>query len=174
MREKALNLVREGPRKEDIATARHQLEALQAKLGLLKIRRADLNLVAPFQGTIQNRILETGEIAGPARPVFTLAVTDPKWVRAYIPEPMLGKIQLGMKADVYSDSYPKESFSGWLGYVSPIAEFTPRSVATEELRTSLVYQAKIFVKDNTDRLRLGMPVTVTFRDATGAAPSASQ
>jgi HlyD family secretion protein len=164
VREKALNLVLEGARQEDIAAAKHQLEALQANLDLLEIRLTDTNLVAPSAGVVQNRILEVGELAGPSRPVFNLALTDPKWVRVYIPEPMLGRINLGMKAQVYSDSFPEEAIPGWVGYISPIAEFTPRSVATEDLRTKLVYEAKIHFKDSEDRLRLGMPVTVMINE----------
>lgn len=174
VREKALNLLLEGPRKEDIAAAKHQLDALQANLELLKIRRADLSLIAPEAGTIQNRILEVGELAGPSKPIFNLALSDPKWVRAYIPEPMLGRIKPGMPAQVLTDSFPGETIEGWVGFISPTAEFTPRSVATEDLRTRLVYEAKIFVRDNRDRLRLGMPVTVTIREDETLHTSASQ
>ncbi len=159
--EKSLSLMVEGPRKEDISAARHQLEALEAALSQLQIRLSDMTLTAPAPGIIQSRILEKGELAGPARPAFVLALTDPKWVRAYIPEPMLGKINLGMGAMVFSDSFPGQPVPGWVGFISPVAEFTPRSVATEDLRTQLVYEARVFVKDPEDRLRLGMPVTVT-------------
>lgn len=165
VREKALNLVLEGPRKEDVAAAEHQLQALQANLSLLDIRLKEMTLTAPSAGIIQSRILEVGEMAGPTRPVFTLALTDPKWVRAYVPEPQLGRITLGMKASVFSDSFPGQPIEGWVGFLSPVAEFTPRTVQTEDLRTKLVYEARIIVKDNQDRLRLGMPVTVIVNDS---------
>ena len=160
VKEKALNLVLEGPRQEDIAAAEKRLEALQANLSLLQIRLGDMTLKAPTPGVIESRILEPGEMAGPTRPVFVLALTDPKWVRAYIPEPELGRIRLGMKASVLSDSYPGRSLDGWVGFISPVAEFTPRTVETEDLRTKLVYEARVFVHDEHDMLRLGMPVTV--------------
>ncbi|MBU1455648.1 MAG: efflux RND transporter periplasmic adaptor subunit [Proteobacteria bacterium] len=165
VREKALNLVLEGPRKEDVAAAENQLQALQANLSLLDIRLKDMTLTAPSSGIIQSRILEVGEMAGPTRPVFTLALTDPKWVRAYVPEPQLGRINLGMKASVFSDSFPGQPIEGWVGFLSPVAEFTPRTVQTEDLRTKLVYEARIIVKDKQDRLRLGMPVTVIVNDS---------
>ncbi len=164
VRLKALDLLIEGPRKEDIAAARHQMEALQSNLSQLDIRLSDMTLTAPAPGIIQSRILETGEMAGPSRPVFILALTDPKWVRAYVPEPMLGRINLGMTARVFSDSLPGQPLSGWVGFISPVAEFTPRAVATEELRTQMVYEARIFVTDPQDRLRLGMPVTVVVNE----------
>jgi HlyD family secretion protein len=167
VQEKALDLVLEGPRREDIAAAEHQLEALMAELKLLHIRLADRTLSAPVAGIIQSRVLEPGEMAGPSHPVLTLAITDPKWVRAYVPEPELGALHLGMPARVSSDSLPDTSVDGWVGYISPVAEFTPRTVQTEDLRTQLVYETRVYVHDSDDRLRLGMPVTVTI-DRDGA------
>ena len=168
VKEKALNLALEGPRKEDIAAAKNTLEALKASLSLLQIRIADMTLISPAQGIIQNRILEPGEMASPTRPVVTLALTDPKWVRAYVPEPDLGRINLGMKAKILSDSFPDQNFEGWIGFISPVAEFTPKTVETEDLRTKLVYEVRVFVYDSKDMLRLGMPVTVIV-DRTGSA-----
>lgn len=160
VKEKALNLALEGPRKEDIVAAQNTLKALDASLSLLKIRLADMTLTSPAMGVIQNRILEPGEMASPNRPVVTLALTDPKWVRAYVPEPDLGRINLGMKARILSDSFPDKTFNGWIGFISPVAEFTPKTVETEDLRTRLVYEVRVFVHDSKDLLRLGMPTTV--------------
>jgi HlyD family secretion protein len=160
VKEKALNLALEGPRKEDIAEAKNTLEALKASLSLLQIRLADMTLISPSPGIIRNRILEPGEMASPNQPVVTLALTDPKWVRAYVPEPNLGRINLGMKARILSDSFPDKTFDGWIGFISPVAEFTPKTVETEDLRTKLVYEVRVFVHDSKDLLRLGMPVTV--------------
>jgi HlyD family secretion protein len=103
-------------------------------------------------------------MAGPAKPVLTLALTDPKWARVYVSEPDLGRISNGMTAEVYSDSFPGEAIEGWIGFISPTAEFTPKAVQTEELRTKLVYEVRVFVKDPEDRLRLGMPVTVRVEE----------
>src|SRR5690606_40864569 len=72
----------------------------------------------------------------------------------------LGRLQLGMPARVIVDSFPEEPLPGSLGYISSVAEFTPKTVQTEELRTSLVYEVRVFVEDPQDRLRLGMPATV--------------
>jgi HlyD family secretion protein len=92
--------------------------------------------------------------------VFALAITDPKWVRAYVSERDLGKVHPSMAASVAVDSFPDRRFTGWVGFVSPVAEFTPKAVQTAELRTSLVYEIRVFVKDPSDELRLGMPATV--------------
>jgi HlyD family secretion protein len=167
VREKALNLALEGPRKEDIAAAKSTLNALSASLSLLTVRLSDMSLTAPAAGVIQNRMLEPGEMAGPTRPVLALALTDPKWVRAYVPQPDLGRLNLGAKAGILSDSFPGETFSGWVGFISPVAEFTPKTVETEDLRTQLVYEVRVFVNDADDRLRLGMPVTVVVTPGSG-------
>jgi HlyD family secretion protein len=161
VKEKALALALEGPRKEDIQAARHTLASLEASRSLLEVRLSDMTL-APTDGVVQNRILEPGEIAHPNRPVIALALTDPKWVRVYVPEPKLGQVKLGLKANIYTDSYPDRPLHGWVGFVSPVAEFTPKSVETEELRPHLVYETRIFVKDPDDQLRLGMPVSVSI------------
>jgi HlyD family secretion protein len=164
----ALDLALAGPRKEDIQEAKARLKARQQALDLLRIRYAEMTLRAPAAGIIRNRILEPGEMAGPNTPVLTLSLTDPKWVRAYIPEPDLGRIAPGMTAKVTCDSFPKTIFHGWIGFISPEAEFTPRSVETTDLRTKLVYEVRVYVKDPQNRLRLGVPVTVTVdRESTG-------
>ncbi len=159
--ENALDLALEGPRIEDIANAEKKLEALDAARSLLNVRLAEMSLTAPATGIVQSRILEPGEMAGPTRPVLTLALSDPKWARVFVSEPDLGHISSGMPARVHSDSYPGEAIDGWIGFISPTAEFTPKGVQTEELRTKLVYEVRVFVKDPDDKLRLGMPVTVT-------------
>jgi HlyD family secretion protein len=160
--EKNLELAVRGPRREDIAQAEAQLRGDQAKLELLHRQLADSELVAPRDAIVRSRLLEPGEMVSPQRPVFNLAIVDPKWVRAYLAEPDLGKIRNGMKASVSADSFPGVSFSGWVGFISAVAEFTPKAVETEELRSSLVYEIRVFVQDPQDQMRLGMPATVTF------------
>jgi HlyD family secretion protein len=158
-----------GSREEDIAAAQATLEAYEAQLVIAERDLADGNLYAPTAGVIQNRILEPGDMASPQVPVYTLALTDPVWVRAYVPEPDLGKIHLGMAAAVRTDTYPGKVCEGWVGFISPTAEFTPKSVETTEVRTALVYQVRIYVKNPNNELRLGMPAAVTIRLTAGGA-----
>jgi HlyD family secretion protein len=130
----------------------------------------DAKLMAPSNAVVRTRLLEPGEMSSPQKPVFSLAITDPKWVRAYVSEPDLGKVHPGMTASVAVDSFPNQRFEGWVGFISPVAEFTPKSVQTEELRTSLVYEVRVFVKDPSDSLRLGMPATVFLSLNSGESP----
>jgi HlyD family secretion protein len=85
-------------------------------------------------------------------------------VRAYVSEPDLGRIKLGSAARVTTDSHPGQAIPGRVGYISSVAEFTPKTVQTQELRTSLVYEIRVLVEDPEDRLRLGMPATVRLAD----------
>ena len=99
-------------------------------------------------------------MASPQKAVFTVALSDPVWVRAYVSEPDLGKIFERMKAKVVTDSFPDKEYEGWVGFISPTAEFTPKPVETRELRINLVYQIRVFVDNPNNELRLGMPATV--------------
>lgn len=169
--EEEVSLVVEGPRQEDIAAAEASLAALEAARDLAAQRLEDTRLLAPASGVIRTRILEPGAMAAPGAPVFTLALTDPLWVRAYISEPDLGLVHEGMRAEVRTDTLPDKTYQGWVGFISSTAEFTPKTVETTELRTKLVYRARIFVCDPQQELRLGMPVTVTLQP--GARPESA-
>jgi HlyD family secretion protein len=135
-------------------------DADAAQLTLLRQELSDAQLVAPSAATVRTRIMEPGEMASPTRPVFSLALTDPKWVRVYVSETDLGLVHPGASAAVTVDAFAGRRFPGWIGFVSPMAEFTPKTVETPDLRSSLVYEVRVFVKDPDDVLRLGMPATV--------------
>lgn len=172
--QETLKLVQLGPRKEDIAAARAMLKAGHAALDVARKALADASLYAPDNGIIQERILEPGDMASPQRPVYTLALTDPVWVRAYVQGPDLGKLKPGMRAEVGTDSFPGKNYRAWIGYISPSAEFTPKSVETTQVRSSLVYQVRIFVCNPQGELRMGMPATVTIPLGQPPAPDASR
>lgn len=163
----ALVLVMKGPRAEDVSAAMAQVKASQAGLALTRHNIAQGVLRAPADAVVRARLLEVGDMASPQRPVYELALTDPKWVRVYVDEAGLGRIKPGMAAQVTSDSAPNRPVFGKVGYISSVAEFTPKSVETEDLRTSLVYEVRVTVQDKAGALRLGQPVTVKIR--TGAA-----
>jgi HlyD family secretion protein len=168
--QKILDLAVAGPRKEDIGQAEAELRADEAKAAFLRQELADAQLMAPVDAVVRTRLMEPGEMASPQKPVFSLAVIDPKWVRAYVAEPDVGKLRTGLAASVALDSFPRRRFSGWVGFISPVAEFTPKTVETTELRTSLVYEVRIFVKDPSDELHLGSPATV-YLPTSGALPA---
>jgi HlyD family secretion protein len=159
---KALDLAIAGPRKEDIAAARATLKAYEARLAVARRELDEASLYAPLEGVVQVRVLEPGDMASPQKAVFTIALDDPLWVRAYVPETELGRVYEGMSAVVTTDSYPGKRYRAWVGFISPTAQFTPKSVETTEVRTSLVYQVRVYVCNPRHELRMGMPATVTI------------
>jgi HlyD family secretion protein len=171
---KAYELAAIGPRREDIAQAEAQLRAGQAQVAVLRRQLADAQLVSPVAGVVRSRLMEPGEMATPQRPVLTIAETDPKWVRTYVGEADLPKLHPGMAAEVRVDGFPGRSYRGWVGFISSVAEFTPKTVQTAELRTSLVYEVRVFVTDPSDDLRLGMPATVSLSLAPSPPGAAAQ
>jgi len=158
--QEALRLTELGPRAEDVAGAEAQLKAAQAQLALLQHQIAQGQLKAPADAVVRSRLLEPGDMATPQKPVLALALTQPKWVRVYVGEPDLGRVKPGMPARVTTDGSPGQSIAGKIGYISSVAEFTPKSVQTEALRTSLLYELRVLVDDPQDVLRLGQPATV--------------
>ena len=118
---------------------------------------------APTDGVILTRIREPGTVVNPADPVYTLSVTSPVWVRAYVDEPHLGQVYYGMPCEIYTDIEDGIVYTGKVGFISPVSEFTPKTVETTQLRTDLVYRLRIYA-DNPDRgLVQGMPVTVKLK-----------
>jgi HlyD family secretion protein len=157
--QKSLALELAGPRSEDLAQGDAQQQSLEAALAMVQQQLKDAELLAPLDAVVRSRTIEPGEMASPQKTAFTLAITDPKWVRAYLAETDLGSVHEGLKASVTVDAFPNHSFAGWVGFISPVAEFTPKSVETKELRSSLVYEVRIFVQDPANELRLGSPAT---------------
>lgn len=157
-----LKLLEAGPRWEEISEAEAKLAMLQAELAQLEVVLEDSVLRAPRDATVRNRNLEPGDMASSQRPVFSLAIETPKWIRTYVSETDLGRIRPGTPGYATIDAKPGVRFPGSVGFISPVAEFTPRPVETPELRTSLVYEVRFNVADPDNSLRLGMPATVVL------------
>lgn len=170
--QKSLQLAVAGARVEDVDQAEAQLKAAQAELSLMQHQLSEAELKAPVAAVVRSRLLEPGDMASPQRPAYSLAITDPKWVRAYISETDLGRVKPGQQASVVTDSDP-QPLPGRVGFISSTAEFTPKTVQTQELRTSLVYEIRINVEDPQNRLRLGMPATVHLSPADAASTTES-
>ncbi|MEQ4701542.1 secretion protein HlyD [Providencia rettgeri] len=159
-----LNQYQSGFRQEEIAAARGEWLQAEAAVAQAELDLQDTVLTAPSSGTILTRAIEPGTIIGAGNTVFSVTLTNPVWVRAYVSEPHLGDAIPGREVLLYTDSRPNQPYHGTIGFVSPTAEFTPKSVQTPDLRTDLVYRLRIVVNDANDALRQGMPVTIQFTD----------
>jgi len=159
----SLRLAELGPRQEDIDAARAELAAQAASLIESERRLADSELIAPSDGVILTRAREKGAIVGPGETVFALTLASPVWARTYVNEVDLGRIHPGLRGEVHTDSAPGKIYHGQIGFVSPTAEFTPKTVETRELRTDLVYRLRVVIDNPDQGLRQGMPVTINFR-----------
>ncbi|MCE1228253.1 MAG: secretion protein HlyD [Firmicutes bacterium] len=149
-----------GFRKEEVAESDSQYRQAQAMAGTARLALQDSVLKAPSDGIILTRSIEKGTMVQSGTPAFSLSLTDPIWVRAYVSEAQLGLFAPGAKVTLHTDARPDKAYRGIVGFVSPTAEFTPKPVETPDLRTSLVYRLRIRVEDGDALLRQGMPVTV--------------
>jgi HlyD family secretion protein len=162
--EQAFSLQREGARPEDIEAAVAQERQAIAQNNKANIDLADTVLRAPNGGTILTRVREPGAIVQAGETVLTLTMDRPMRIRAYVDEPHLHRISPGMHVLVTTDGNPK-TYHGTIGYISPTAEFTPKTVETADLRTDLVYRLRVIVDDPDDALRQGAPISVTVENA---------
>jgi HlyD family secretion protein len=183
-----LALVREGPRREDIAegearlrsadagvaaaaTGRKEIDVERAGLETLRARYREIGaqldvaksqlgytaVRAPIDGVVLTRNMENGEVANPGTPVATLADLDNLWMNLYVPEMEIGRLKLGRPVGIRVDAFPDERFKGTVSFISSEAEFTPKTIQTEEERIKLVYRVKVSLENTGQRLKPGMP-----------------
>ena len=157
--EEKLRLLEEGARQEEIEGARALCAETEANVEQAKISLADTELAAPNDGILLTRVKEDGAVVQATETIATLSLSQTVWVYVYVDEPDLGKLAPGMKVDILTDSR-SVPYKGTVGYISPVAEFTPKNVETEKLRTDLVYRVRVLADTPDDGLRQGMPVTV--------------
>lgn len=152
-----LKLLQSGPRKETIDQARARLRGSEALLALAETRLGYATLASPVSGLILSKNIEPGEQVAAGTPVITVGKLDEVWLRAYINEADLGRVKVGQQATVTTDTYPDKKYRGHISFISPEAEFTPKSVQTEKERVKLVYRIKIVVPNKEQELKPGMP-----------------
>jgi HlyD family secretion protein len=144
----------------DIAAA--NLKQSEAALGVALTNLKDTEVFSPSKGTILTRIREPGTVVKASDPIYTLSIAHPVWIRAYVSEPELGLIYPGMEGEIHTDTPEGKIYKGKVGFISPVAEFTPKTVETTQLRTDLVYRLRLYADNPDHGLRQGMPVTITL------------
>lgn len=149
--------LREGFRVEEIEGARAELQRANADLDLAELDLARCQLFAPAAGRVLSKSREPGEMVQPGTPIVTLGDLSRPWVNVYVGERDLGKVRLGMPAQVTVDSFPDQPFPGKVTFISERAEFTPKNIQTPDERVKLVYRVKVEVETRNDALKPGMP-----------------
>ena len=169
-RREALRLLEAGPRPERVEAQAAQVAAAEAGIQVVDAVLSFATITAPFDGVVTVRHREPGETAPPGAPVLTLMNPDDRWVRIYVREDRIGRVALGQRATITSDSYPDRTYDGRVTFIASEAEFTPKNVQTPEERVKLVYAVKVqVVGDPGFELKPGMPADVRL-DEGGAAP----
>ena len=158
-----LSLVLEGPRQEEIELAAARLEQAKQSLKLAQTRLAYAQVASPIDGVVLSKNIESGEYVSPGTPVVTIGELDQVWLKAYISESDLGKVKLGQKVAVTTDTYPNKIYKGTIGYIASEAEFTPKNIQTAEERVKLVYRIKIMIENTARELKPGMPADAVIK-----------
>jgi len=187
--EQRFALVREGPRKEEIAAARAQLARAQAAIraaeanrielrrkqqelgarraeiqraraqyGITEAQLADTSITSPIDGVVLTKSAEPGEVIAAGTTIVSIGDIDHPWLRAYVNETDLGRVKLGTKVSLKTDSYPGKSYTGTVSFIASEAEFTPKQIQTKEERVKMVYRIKVDVENSAHELKNNMPV----------------
>lgn len=155
-----LSLVREGPTKDAIKATEYRVEQAKAALRASEERLKNTTIFAPMTGIILKKNVEVGEIITQGTPIYTIGDLENPWIKVYVKENKLGVVKLGQPAQVTIDSFPGKIYEGTVTYISPEAEFTPKTIQTQEERVKLVFGVKISVKNINSELKPGMPADV--------------
>ena len=158
-----LSMVVEGPRSEEIELAAARVEQARQQLKLAQTRFAYAQIAAPTSGVVLSQNIEVGEYVLPGTPVVTIGDLDQVWLKAYIAETDLGRVKLGQKVAVTTDTFPNKVYQGTIGFIASEAEFTPKSIQTAEERVKLVYRVKITVENTAREMKPGMPADAVIQ-----------
>lgn len=153
-----LILLQKGTRREKIDQAIAQLRQAEQNLLIAKVRLSYATLFSPLSGIVLSKNIEPGEYVSPGTPIVTIGDLDHVWMRGYINETDLGKVKLGQKVDILTDTFLNKHYEGIIVFISSEAEFTPKNIQTEKERVKLVYRIKVDIENFQHELKPGMPV----------------
>jgi len=158
-----LSMLQEGSRTEDVEAGRAMLHEAEKALELAELNLSRCKLFAPIAGRVLSKNREAGETVGPGASVVTLGDLTRPWLNVYIGERDLGRVSLGMPAQVTVDSFPTQPFAGTVSFISEKAEFTPKNIQTQDERVKLVYRVKIELENRGQALKAGMPADAVLQ-----------
>lgn len=155
--EESYELLTSTIQQERIQTAISQIYEAKGSLGIAEKRLQDADLKSPLDGWVISKNVESGEVVAAGTPIVTVGNLLDIWFRAYVDESDLGKVKLGQKVRVTTDTYPDKIYEGYISFISKQAEFTPKNVETKKERVKLVYRIKVILDNSSLELRPGMP-----------------
>lgn len=154
---KALSLIQKGTREEKIAQAEARLQQVTEALAIAQTRLGYGELEAPISGSVLSKSAEPGEFVQAGMPIITIGDLSDVWLRAFISETDLGRVKLGDKVLIHTDTYPDKPYEGRVTFISSEAEFTPKNIQTAQERVKLVYRIKVQINNPNQELKPGMP-----------------
>lgn len=160
--QQALDMAIEGNRNEDIRAGRAAERTAAAQRDLARLNLRDATLSAPADGIIFTKVMEPGAVVAAGQTIYLLSISGPARIRSYLEEQHLGAVHVGMNAQITTEAAPDSPIKGKVTFISPEAEFTPKTVQTTTQRPGLVYMIRVETVHPTNKLRHGQPVTVTL------------
>ena len=145
-------------KEQQLVEQKAEIERARAQVGITQTQIADATIVAPIDGVVLVKSAEAGEVLAAGTTIVSLGDIAHPWLRAYINETDLGRIKLGGKVKLSTDSFPDKTYDGRISFISSEAEFTPKQIQTKEERVKLVYRIKIDVDNPRQELKNNMPV----------------
>lgn len=151
-------------KEDEVAAWSAQLAQAEAALAEARSIHADLQVTAPASGMITTRVADPGEVVAAGSPLFDIVDLDRLYLKVYVPGKQIGKVRLGLPAQVYTDAFPEQPYPATVRYIAAQAEFTPKEVQTTDERIKLVYAVKLYFDANPDhRLTPGLPADAVIR-----------
>ena len=145
-------------RKQELVARKAQIEQAQGQAGISEAQLDDTVIYAPIDGVVLVKSAEAGEVLAAGTTIVTIGDVDHPWLRAYVGETELGRVKLGQKVKLTTDSYANKSYEGTVSFIASDAEFTPKQIQTKEERVKLVYRIKVDVDNSAHELKNNMPV----------------
>lgn len=165
--EEAERLVLAGARAEEIADARAQLAEAEARLEQIKVQLAEGDVTAPSKSTVEVLSVRPGDLLTPNQTIARLLEKDQIFVRVFVPEPRLGLIRTGQRANIKVDTFSDRTFEGVIEQINTQGEFTPRNVQSRDERNHQVFGVKVRIDNREGKLKAGMAAEVVFEEAAG-------
>lgn len=142
---------------QEVAVRRAEIDRARAQVALIESQLQDTLAVSPIDGVVLVKAAQVGEILAPGTTIVTIGDLAHPWLRGYIAEQDLGRVQLGQNVQVTTDSFPGKIYQGRIAYIASEAEFTPKQIQTRQERVKLVYRIKIEIDNPAHELKLNMP-----------------